>query len=234
MNKEERIKEALAMLEESGLSDYKVSKDTGLSANQIGRWKKGLNIPSDANLETLRAYLVNYKNGTGSISPEEIARSITGGLKRLIIEDFSYVPLVHVRARAGYLCGYGDQQFIETLPIIPVIADKTFKGVYRCFEVEGDSMYDGSVDSIKDGDKILGREVKKDLWHSKLHIKDWYFIIVHKDGVMVKQIVKHDVDKGTITCHSLNPIYGDDFELSLNDTYELYNVVQIVSRQMKL
>lgn len=61
------------------------------------------------------------------------------------INEFVHVPMVPVRAKAGYLIGYGDQEYVDTLPTIPVITDRTFHGKYRCFEVEGDSMDDGSI-----------------------------------------------------------------------------------------
>lgn len=152
---------------------------------------------------------------------------------KIVDSIFIDVPFIPIRARAGYLAGYGDQQYINEMPTIPVITDRTFHGKYICFEVEGDSMDDGGRAAIWDGDIILGREIKKDLWQYKLHINKWYFIIVHKEGIMVKQIVDHDLETGIITCHSLNPLYGEDFELNLNDIHELYNVIKIVDRSIR-
>ena len=44
---------------------------------------------------------------------------------------FMNVPLVHLRAQCGYLNGYGDQEYIDTLPTLPVIVDRTYHGNYR-------------------------------------------------------------------------------------------------------
>jgi phage repressor protein C with HTH and peptisase S24 domain len=148
------------------------------------------------------------------------------------IEDFIKVPLVPIRGKAGYLTGYGDPEYIESLPRIPVIVDRTYHGKYRCFEAEGDSMDDGSRNAICDRDIVLGREVKRELWRSKLHYRDWNFIIVHQDGITIKSITNHDLEKGTITCHSLNPLY-DDFELNLDQVKELYNLIKIVDRSAR-
>ena len=150
------------------------------------------------------------------------------------IGEFVYVPLVPIRAKAGYLVGFGDATYIETLPTVPVITDRTFHGKYRCFEIEGDSMDDGSRSAICDRDIILGREVGRQLWTSKLHYSDWLFVIVHQEGILIKKIVNHDVEKGIITCHSLNPLYGEDFDVLLDDVSELYNVIKIVDRTAKL
>ena len=71
-------------------------------------------------------------------------------------------------------------------------------------------MNDGTEDSYLEGDRLLCREIKRELWiDSKLHIRKWDFVIVHKEGVLIKRIVEHNVENGTITVHSLNPIYPD-------------------------
>ncbi|MGM9805162.1 MAG: XRE family transcriptional regulator [Candidatus Aphodosoma sp.] len=144
------------------------------------------------------------------------------------------VPVVPVYAQAGYLRGFGDEEYLETLPTLPVVTDRNYKGHYRIFEISGDSMDDGSAHALLSGDKVLARDVRQDLWQSRLHIRNWYFIIVHRtEGILVKQIVSHDVDHGVITCHSLNPMF-DDFDLNLSDVAQLYNVVSLVSREMRL
>lgn len=147
---------------------------------------------------------------------------------------FMNVPLVHLRAQCGYLNGYGDQEYIDTLPTLPVIVDRTYHGNYRLFEAEGDSMDDGSRSSICDGDIVLGREVKRDLWQYRLHINDWYFIIIHRtEGISIKKIISHDVEHGIITCHSLNDMFRD-YQLHLDEIAELYNLIKIVDRNARL
>ncbi len=160
--------------------------------------------------------------------------NIDNSAKALNSIEFMEVTLVPISAAAGYPHGYGDQEYIESLPTIPVIVDKTYKGKYRIFEVNGDSMDDGTRDSICDKDKVLCREVKKELWKSKLHIRDWYFVIVHKtEGVTIKQITNHDVETGNIICHPTNPLFSD-FTLNLDEVVELYNVIKIVDRNTRI
>lgn len=147
---------------------------------------------------------------------------------------FMNVPLIHVRAQCGYLCGYGDNEYINTLPTLPVIVDRTYHGKYRLFEAEGDSMDDGSRNSICDGDIVLGREVQRHLWTSRLHINDWYFIIVHRtEGISVKKIINHDIEHGIITCHPLNDMFND-YTVYLDEVSELYNLIKIVDRSARL
>ena len=59
---------------------------------------------------------------------------------RLETTGFMNVPLVHVRAQCGYLNGYGDEGYLESLPSLPVIVDRTYHGKYMLFEAEGDAL----------------------------------------------------------------------------------------------
>lgn len=138
-----------------------------------------------------------------------------------------YVPLVNQYAYAGYLNGYQNETYMDTLPTIPFIADHEAKGNYIAFEVKGDSMNDGTEDSYLEGDRLLCREIPFHLWKdSKLHIKKWDFVIVHEDGIVVKRIIDHDVENHTITVHSLNELYPDR-TIDLSEVKQIFNVVEM-------
>lgn len=207
-----------------GWTQLDLSKKIGVSLKTITNYETGGKIPI-SKIELLREILFeNNSNITLSNSDA----------KKIEIDNFINIPVVPVTAHAGYASGYGDQGYIDSLPTIPVIVDRTYKGKYMVFEVEGDSMDDGSRSSLCNGDKILCREINSEYWKSKLHIKDWYFVIVCKNnGIVVKQIIKHDVDAGLICCHSLNALF-EDFEIHLEDVAELYNVIKIVDRNTRI
>lgn len=139
--------------------------------------------------------------------------------------------LVTQRAKAGYLLGYGDPEYIDELPSHTITVNEVHKGKYRSFEVEGDSMDDDSKRSIADGYIVTGRLIEKDLWQYKLHIHKWnYFVFVTKtEGIIIKEVIKHNVEEGVVTLHSLNPDKEKypDFELKLSDVNEIYNIVDI-------
>lgn len=138
-----------------------------------------------------------------------------------------YVPLVNQYAHAGYLNGYQDETYMNTLPTIPFIADHEARGNYIAFEVKGDSMNDGTEESYLEGDRLLCREIPPYLWKdSKLHIKKWDFVIVHEEGIIVKRITEHDVENHTITVHSLNELYPDR-TINLEEVKQIFNVVEM-------
>ena len=108
--------------------------------------------------------------------------------------------------------------------------EKVYHGKYYSFIVDGDSMNDGSRDSFQRGDKVLVRELDRDDWLPKLHIKDWpFWVVCWGNNVRLKEIVSQDED--TITLHSLNPSPEyTDFALRLCDVNHLFNVVQVLPK----
>lgn len=146
------------------------------------------------------------------------------------------VPIIPQRAYAGYLRGYADPEFYEDLMTIPLPVDKRHSGAYLGFEVSGNSMVcldseELAERSIWPGRIAIGRELSRHQWQYKLHTHNYdTWIIVHKtEGILIKEIVKHDVENCVITVHSLNPKYEDQ-ELHLNDVEQIFSVVQIIKK----
>ena len=136
------------------------------------------------------------------------------------------IPLVSQYAYAGYLSSYGGSEYMETLPRIDFTPGRHMTGNYLAFEVRGDSMDDGAVDSYIEGEILICREVAKIYWKdSKLFINRRDFVIVHEEGILIKRITGHDVGNHTITIHSLNPMYPDRV-LDLKDVKQIFSVVE--------
>ncbi len=136
------------------------------------------------------------------------------------------IPLVGQYAYAGYLSGYSDPEYIDKLPTIDFMPDRHMTGNYVAFEVGGDSMDDGTSDGYLCGEILICREVEQDYWRdSKLFINKRDFVIVHKEGILIKRIVKHDVENHIITIHSLNPLYPDK-EIDLAEVKQMFSVVE--------
>ena len=161
--------------------------------------------------------------GEGSMLKSSTAQK---EVKEIQPESVMMVPLVSQYAHAGYMAGFADGVYMESLPKIPWPMDVEHHGEYVCFEVRGDSMDDGMRHSYAQGDIVLCRNVDRLYWQKRLHFKQWNaFVIVHKEGIVLKQIVAHDVEKGVITVHSFNPYY-EDFDIDLRDVYQILNVVK--------
>lgn len=195
------------------------SKDLGFSKGVVSEYYNGKKTISNNFKEHMENfYQIKFEDFQEKNPAEAIPVDF-------IEMNVMYVPLVNKYAYAGYLNGFGDDEWIEELPKIPFAADREHKGEYLCFEVRGDSMDDGSYESYLEGDILLCRNVRQDFWTSRLHINKWDFVIVHKEeGILVKRIIKHEVEKGILTLHSLNEYY-EDFKVHLKDVAKIFNVV---------
>lgn len=223
----------LQIAEYYGVKKELFFKELELSyANFKGKQKESA-LSSDAIDKILTKYPNISTNwlikGEGDIEKKNEATPITAG-------HVKYIPLVSQYAQAGYLSGYDNKIYMDSLPKMPIIipSDQEPKGEYICFEVSGDSMISEQdpAESIFEHDLLICRNVAPIYWTSKLHINKWDFVITHKtEGIIVKRIIDHNVEKGEITIHSLNPLY-EDRVLSLNDISQLHNVV-FINRQMR-
>lgn len=90
----------------------------------------------------------------------------------------NFIEIVTQKAKAGYMNGYSDFEYIESLPRIslPFLGP----GLHRGFTVEGDSM-----PPHEDGDIIIGRYVESlnELKHGRT-----YIIITKSDGIVYKRL----------------------------------------------
>lgn len=227
------------------MSQRGFAKLVGKHYNTVSNWLKGGDIDSFTAAAIRKAMSDFNSNATdlGPINVTDTTEKIVtkGGNTHHVVNDnvmLLDVPLVENYAYAGYLAGWCDPTYINNLPMIRILVDKVHSGNYRTFEVRGDSMTgaDGGPDQVFDGEYVVGRQVTHNLWKSKLHIRDnpvW--VIVHEEGILVKNIVSHNVEGRTITVRSYNEDKESypDRELSLDDVYELYNVVQKIRKYNK-
>lgn len=141
------------------------------------------------------------------------------------------MPLAEFNVQAGLLDHYQDMDYLQGLSQHSIIVDRPAKGRYVAFRVNGDSMDDGSRNSIVPNSIVAARELGRQHWTSKLRYNTFpYWIIYTTEARMplLKEIVAHDVEKGTITCHSLNSDPGyNDFDLSLDNIQALFYVIDI-------
>jgi len=104
------------------------------------------------------------------------------------------VPIVPIKARAGYLSGFHDEQFINSLETIQ-IPYKPY-GIARAFQIQGDSM----EPEVSDGAYVVGVKIdRNELVTGK------NYIVITKDGDVVYKMVMVDGDRLTLV--SRNPSY---------------------------
>ena len=143
------------------------------------------------------------------------------------------VPLMPYKARAGVLAGFGDPDWREGKQTMQILVDRRLRGDYLIYEVEGDSMDDGTINAFLEGDFLLCRVLPKSDWQYGIKKRTATFCVIATDteGVVLKQITRHDKADGIITCHSLNPAY-DDYEVNLSDVQAIFYVERLAQRNL--
>lgn len=217
------------------LESFAKSIDVGrtvLSQVKGGKQNASIDVVSKTCVEYPEINANYILTGSGSLlnqgqSGTMVKQQIVNDAKLINTEHIIQVPLVNQYAYAGYLNGYQDNTYMDSLPTIPFMTDHEMRGNYIAFEVKGDSMNNGTEESYLEGDRLFCREIPQHLWvDSKLHIRKWDFVIVHEDGILVKRIIDHDVQNHTITVHSLNDFYPDKV-IDLAEVRQIFNVVEM-------
>lgn len=235
------------LLNRDGITAYRVWKDTSITKGTIANYLEERTTPNKANISLLAAYFKVSESwlldgvGTMDLKPKKLATESTAylvtkaGVKYYEMANGRFrmrVPLIPIKAYAKYVDEYRDADFLDdSYEEFDFIVDKIGHGRYFAFEIKGDSMDNDSKRSLSNGDIVLARELPREHWSNKLHTKDYpNWIIVLAGTVLCKQIIKHNLDDNSITCHSLNtsPEYAD-FQLELNSVRQLCNIVQRVS-----
>lgn len=104
------------------------------------------------------------------------------------------VPIVPIKARAGYISGFQDDNFIGDLKTIK-IPYKPY-GITRAFQIDGDSM----EPEISDGEYVVGIKVDKTEFQSgKNHI-----VMTSEGDIVYKLVIENE---NTLTLISRNPKY---------------------------
>ncbi|WP_207511106.1 XRE family transcriptional regulator [Longitalea luteola] len=135
-------------------------------------------------------------------------------------ENIIYVP---VKARAGYMLGYGDPQFIQSLSAYRLPGYTN--GTYRIFEVEGHSMFP----TLQDADRVISR------WADISDVRDdrVYVLVTRSQGILIKRLINR-YHEGKIIVKSDNNHAGEfpTIVLDVDEIAEIWYVVERWTRQL--
>lgn len=121
----------------------------------------------------------------------------------------SFIEIIPHKAKAGYLSGYSDPEFIENLQHISLPFLRN--GKYRAFPVEGDSM-----PPHNEGSFIIGRYIEKltDIKEGKT-----YVLLTRSEGIVYKRLYRKG--KNGFMLHSDNSIY-QPYEIRASEILEVW------------
>jgi len=133
--------------------------------------------------------------------------------------DQQVIHFVPVKAAAGYLAGYADEEFIDELNTftLPMLGS----GQYRAFEIIGDSMLPTPSGSIIVGQKLDELDDVK---------QNAACIVVSKsEGIVYKRVSKNPKSRGKLTLISDNPAY-QPYEVHAEDIMEIWQAQVVITK----
>ncbi len=139
--------------------------------------------------------------------------------QKMMSADKNIIHFVPVKAAAGYLAGYGDNEFIDELNTftLPMLAG----GNYRAFEIIGDSMLPTPSGSVIVGEKL---EDVTDLKNN-----GGYIVVSRNEGIVYKRVVKNNRAKNKLTLVSDNPSF-QPYQINTDDVIELWQAQVVISK----
>jgi transcriptional regulator with XRE-family HTH domain len=176
-----------------------------------------------------RIDVLELVSDTFNISLDELLRKDLSEVKgsylvkrrqQKLMSENNLIQFVPVKAAAGYLAGYADQEFIDelntfTLPMLGA-------GQYRAFEIIGDSMMPTPSGSIIVGEKIENNA-------DNLKNNQAYIVVSRSEGIVYKRIVKNNRAKNKLTMVSDNPNY-QPYQINAEDVLEVWQAQMVISK----
>ncbi|WP_337040354.1 XRE family transcriptional regulator [Emticicia sp. 17c] len=205
------------------LSQGNLAETLNVPRTTLGSWEEGKSSPSIEGLTALARFFdisVDTLISMDLSSVTDIKSLVEIGGKRVLFpivvdkHGNDMIELVPVKASAGYLTGYTNPEYIQSLPRIslPYIAH----GKYRGFPIVGDSM-----PPLEKGAFVIGKYLE-----NVSEIKDGktYVILTQNDGLVYKRILKFNKSDGYLMLHSDNSYYMP-YKIPFEEIFEIWEFV---------
>ena len=195
----------------------------------------------DKNLQNVQVIVQEYAKGIGqneglqsqlvSEPSAQYKRSKAAFLPPKVVtvdaQGRDNVVLVPVKARAGYLLGYGDAKYVQKLPSFSLPGLRN--GSFRAFEVEGHSMHN----TLYDRDIVIGSYVEL-----AQHVRDErvYIFVTKEEGILIKRAINRVEEAGVFILKSDN-IYDrnayPNIVLQIDQINEIWYCEIVISHNLR-
>jgi transcriptional regulator with XRE-family HTH domain len=138
---------------------------------------------------------------------------------KMMSADRNIIHFVPVKAAAGYLAGYGDNEFIDELNTftLPMLSG----GSYRACEIIGERMMPTPSGSV-----IVGEKVDKidDVKNNAA-----YIVVSKSEGIVYKRVLKNNKNKNKLTLVSDNPAF-QPYQVQTADVLEMWQAQAVINK----
>ena len=191
----------------------------------ISAYEDGRSEPKLATLQTLCAILEVGVEELLEHDIEKLGRKAVQkrGVQILTIaaddSDKENITLVAQKAAAGYLNGFADPEYMETLPQFH-LPNLSRQGTFRAFELSGDSML-----PLVSGTIVIGSYVEqlKEIKSGKT-----YVLVTQTEGVVYKRVFNYLEENGKLFLVSDNDQYKP-FEVRGEEVVEVWEAKAFIS-----
>lgn len=215
-----RLSENIRLLrQEKKLTQKALAQQFGLTRTTVSAWEEGRAEPRVAVLVKLCGYFGVTLDQLIYGQPPGVARGGTSSVRVLPIaidrkDGNELVSVVPVKAAAGYLDGYGDLDFIASLPTFRLpVAEIPQDMTLRMFQIEGDSML-----PIQSGSYVLASYVEEYAAVGNMHP---CIAVTRNDGIVFKRVANNPNVSGLFTLCSDNPEF-QPFNVAVDEILELW------------
>ncbi|MCX6230153.1 MAG: helix-turn-helix domain-containing protein [Bacteroidetes bacterium] len=218
------------------LTQDDLASKIGVKRAMIGSYEESRAVPKLPLLQAMAYYFDVSLNDLldKDLSKEEAKRKKTvvdvsaNNLRVLTTivdkENKELMTVVPAKAAAGYLNGYADVEFVESLtafslPLPEISHDRT----YRIFQIRGDSML-----PLPTGTYIICRYL--DNWYN---IKDGktYVVLTKEEGIVYKRLYNRLEESKTLEMISDNHQYSP-FSVHIDAVLEVWQAIGLISFEL--
>jgi len=191
----------------------------------ISAYEDGRSEPKLATLQTLCAILEVGVEELLEHDIEKLGRKAVQkrGVQILTIaaddSDKENITLVGQKAAAGYLNGFADPEYMETLPQFH-LPNLSRQGTFRAFELSGDSML-----PLVSGTIVIGAYVEQ---LKQIKSGRTYVLVTQTEGVVYKRVFNYLEENGKLFLVSDNDQYKP-FEVRGEEVVEVWEAKAFIS-----
>jgi len=206
------------------LSQQKLANDLTIERDRYAKYERGKSEPPIDILKRIAHYF--HVSVDLLISTDLSKVDMEGLLKlegnRLLLPmkinsyGDNFIEIIPQSAKAGYLTGYSDPEFIEALQYISLPFLK--EGKYRAFPIEGDSM-----PPHKEGSFVVGKYVER---ISEVKAGKTYVLLTRNEGIVYKRVQRKS--RSTLVLSSDNVFYKP-YEIQASEILEIWSFASSIA-----
>lgn len=187
-----------------------------------GRWAKYEEGRAEPPLDLLRRIAEHFDVSLDRLLDHKVNGEEIRAQKALPQEGGTEIEVIPGTAMAGYLSGYEDPEYLESLDKIRIPYFPS--GKLRAFPVSGDSMY-----PLADGSYVIGRYLE-----GREQIKDGktYVVVSRNEGISYKRVWNDLQKDGTLMLVPDNKLYRP-YRIDGMEVMELWEYVGHLSLDAK-